>query len=83
MSAVEQALPAENLGVELRVRHDFYRRLQAIDVCLAQHHGNGTTVTGDRDTLVAAFDVADEPAEFRFGLSEGHCLHGAFKWSYS
>ena len=35
-------------------------------------------MTRDRDTLVAAFDVADQLAEFRFGLGEGQRLHGAF-----
>jgi len=34
-------------------------------------------MTRDRDTLVAAFDVADELAEFRLGLSERQRLHGA------
>ena len=34
-------------------------------------------MTRDRDTLVAAFDVADELAEFRLGLSERQRLHRA------
>ncbi len=32
-------------------------------------------MTGDRDTLIAAFDVADELAEFRLRLCYGQRLH--------
>src|SRR3989442_14883790 len=61
--AVKRRFVAQDLGVELGVRHDLKRRVEADVLVMAHEHGSGAAMLRDGDLVVASNDRVDQAAE--------------------